>query len=157
MSFDCFKHIHNENYFKFHLDRPEFPSKVEKIVAPINSTKVKLTCKADANPTPKFKWSFEGRHVQHGHVHSDESSSTLTIQTTSSNVFGIYKCKASNSIGDSVKAFELKKEVIVEKKAVEDKKDKNNIQNGAKMILFNNFLACATIIIIMKEVTIYFH
>lgn len=60
---------------------------------------VNLTCDADANPSADYFWFRDGKRI-YNNVFSEENFSVLRIFVKSKDVFGEYKCKARNSLGE---------------------------------------------------------
>uniref|UniRef100_S4RY11 Ig-like domain-containing protein n=1 Tax=Petromyzon marinus TaxID=7757 RepID=S4RY11_PETMA len=82
------------------VDKPEVT--VSGVTGPMQegSTKVTLSCRADANPSAKYSWMRNGTHMN-GSDHS-----TLTLDRAVSNS-GMYRCIAVNYMGSDAGEIEV--------------------------------------------------
>ena len=99
------------NVFRFSdLDAPRIHA-TNKLVSEhvLKGTLITLKCEADGNPAPTFSWLKDGETISKGII-STRNSSTLTMNLTNDEDFGLYVCKAKNGAGFHTTTFNLHEE-----------------------------------------------
>jgi titin len=82
---------------------PSFTKKIESTTMLLNS-EIRLLCTAKGNPSPTFKWIKDGKVLntnEHHVLHTENSSTTLTISNIQLNDDGHYEVVAMNEVGET--------------------------------------------------------
>ena len=64
----------------------------------LKGTLISLKCEADGNPPPTFSWRKDKETISKGII-STRNSSTLTMNLTNDEDFGLFVCKVKNGAG----------------------------------------------------------
>ena len=67
---------------------------------------ISLKCEADGNPPPTFSWRKDKETISKGII-STRNSSTLTMNLTNDEYFGLYVCTVKNGAGTDGATFNL--------------------------------------------------
>ena len=91
--------------------RPEVKA-VKAVVLARPGRLARLECRVTGHPAPALAWLQDGRPLEGGlglQVERTATSTSLTINTVSSDHWGLYTCRADNKMGSNEAAVRLKK------------------------------------------------